>query len=119
MKQKLALSVFVLGIFLFSGCIVFPLRKAEVPPEIPSKPKAECTQDQDCATGGCSGEICGPKEKVKEIVTVCIYLPEYECLKKTSCRCIDGKCQWEKTGEFKECMAKYNRGLEDFDFKEK
>lgn len=116
MGDKLILIVLLLSIFLLTGCITFPFRKAEIPPsELESK--AECTQDQDCSTGGCSGEICGPKEKVKDIVTICLMLPEYECLKKTSCLCLDGKCQWEKTEEFKECMAKYNRDPGDFDFK--
>lgn len=64
----------------------------------------ECRSDNDCATGGCSGEICGPKEKVKNIVTACIYKPEYVCLQYTSCKCIQGKCQWERTKEYEECL---------------
>ncbi len=64
----------------------------------------ECHTDRDCATGGCSGEICGPKEKVKNIMSACVYKPEYACLKYTSCRCIQGKCQWEKTEEYLECL---------------
>lgn len=102
----------ITAIFLLTGCIAFPFRRAEITPEL----KAECIQDQDCSTGGCSGEICGPKEKVKDIVTICVYLPESECLKKSSCKCINGRCQWEKTEEFKECMTKYNRDIGDFDY---
>lgn len=111
MRHKLLLIVLMLATFVLTGCITF--RKVEIP-----KPKTECREDQDCSTGGCGGEICGPKEKVKNVVTICIDLPEYQCLKMTSCRCLDGKCQWEKTEEFKKCLANYNRDPKDFDFKE-
>jgi eight-cysteine-cluster-containing protein len=111
--QIIQIILFLTITLILTGCITFPFKKTETPQE---KSKAECVQG--CGTGGCSSEICGPKEKVKDLVTICIALPEYECLKKTICKCTDGKCQWEKTGEFKECMGKYNRNLEDFDFKE-
>ena len=64
----------------------------------------ECSSDDDCGTGGCSGQICAPKEKVKGIITTCEYKPEYGCLKMTSCRCIDGKCQWDETTEYRNCL---------------
>ncbi|RLI91476.1 MAG: hypothetical protein DRO90_02335 [Candidatus Altiarchaeales archaeon] len=67
---------------------------------------AECNVDDDCGTGGCSNQICGPKEKVKGIITTCEYRPEYECLKLTSCKCIKGKCKWEETEEYEECLEK-------------
>ncbi len=64
----------------------------------------ECIKDSDCATAGCSGEICTTKEEASEIVTTCIYKPEFDCLKKTSCKCINGKCQWEPNEDYIECL---------------
>jgi len=66
--------------------------------------ETECTSDSECTIGGCSGEVCTTKDKAKDLVTTCIYLPEYDCLKQTVCKCIDGKCQWEETQEYKDCM---------------
>ncbi|WP_148883109.1 CGP-CTERM-anchored Cys-rich protein [Thermococcus aciditolerans] len=48
----------------------------------------ECTSDADCATGGCSGEVCAPKKEAREIVTPCVYKPWYDCLSLTSCGCV-------------------------------
>lgn len=70
---------------------------------LPTEEK-ECTIDADCSTGGCSGQICGAKDKVKDIVTTCEWREEYGCYKKTSCSCISGKCQWKETDEFLNCM---------------
>lgn len=68
------------------------------------KTELECTSDDDCGIGGCSGQICGPKERVSDIITTCQWLPEYGCYKKTRCACINGKCKWEETKEFLECL---------------
>ena len=67
----------------------------------------ECTKDSDCGTGGCSGEICGVKGQVEQIFSACVYLEEYECLKLTECKCINGNCIWEKTDEYTNCIKKY------------
>ena len=64
----------------------------------------ECATDLDCGTGGCSGQICGTKDKVKDIVTTCEWKEEYGCYKETGCSCINGKCQWKETSEFLDCM---------------
>src|SRR3989344_9022094 len=34
---------------------------------------SECDDDSDCGIGGCSGEICGSKEKIKDIASICLY----------------------------------------------
>lgn len=68
------------------------------------EPKPECTTDLDCATGGCSGQICGLKEKVKDIITTCEWREEYGCLRLTNCRCINDKCQWEENSAYKNCI---------------
>ena len=66
-----------------------------------------CTTNDDCTTAGCSGEICTTKENAKNVVTACVYREWYDCLKYTSCVCIQGKCQWNETMEFVKCMEKF------------
>ena len=66
----------------------------------------ECKTDSDCGTGGCSGEICGQKDKVKEIRTTCEFRSDYECLKFTSCLCIQGKCNFEENENYLGCLNK-------------
>jgi eight-cysteine-cluster-containing protein len=75
------------------------------------KEPVECTNDSDCGTGGCSGQVCGLKDMVKDIITTCEYRPEYDCLNLTSCRCFDGRCQWEDNLAYIECMQNLTTGL--------
>ncbi len=63
----------------------------------------ECMTGDDCIKGGCSGTICQSKD-AEPIFTTCEYLPEYACYKQTNCGCVDGKCQWDKAGEFDRCV---------------
>jgi len=70
---------------------------------------AECSRDSDCATGGCSSQVCGVRDKVKGIVTTCEWREEYSCLKKTVCGCVDGSCRWKETEEYRECMSRIGR----------
>ena len=70
----------------------------------PKKPEeSECSADSDCKTAGCSGQLCLPAEK-SDVVTTCEYRPEYGCLKMTNCKCITGRCLWEKTQDYNDCM---------------
>lgn len=64
-----------------------------------------CTSDNDCATGGCSGQVCGLKGKVENIITTCEWKEEYRCYELTTCSCINGNCVWKETDEFKKCMG--------------
>ena len=72
--------------------------------------ETECTSDTDCATAGCSGQLCVPSVDAEGTVTTCEYLPEYDCLRLTSCGCYDGKCQWRQTEEYLACMAGMGNG---------
>jgi eight-cysteine-cluster-containing protein len=67
----------------------------------------ECSSDSECAAGGCSGQVCTTKGKARDTITTCEMRPEYECYHKTSCGCSDGRCGWEKTTEYEDCL----RGL--------
>ena len=46
-----------------------------------------CAADEDCHTGGCSGEVCSAEEGV---VTTCELVPPV----RGWCGCIDGACLW-------------------------
>ena len=73
--------------------------------------EAECTTDEDCITGGCSGTICQSKN-VEPIMTTCEFLPQYACYKQIECRCINNKCQWDKTEEFNNCINQARKSAE-------
>jgi len=112
--KKILIGILLLSIFL-SGCVQQPVElpettiqetTIEVSTVKETTTLAECSQDSDCATGGCSGQVCGVKGKVEGIVTTCEWKDEYSCLKKTSCGCVDGSCRWKETREYKDCMAK-------------
>jgi eight-cysteine-cluster-containing protein len=61
--------------------------------------------DGDCIVTGCSGEVCAPFP----VDTTCVWLPEYECLRLTTCELLqssDGRqtCGWMQTPEYLECL---------------
>ena len=64
--------------------------------------KSECDSNSDCVRGGCSGTLC--HSPGNDIITTCEYLPEYECYNLINCGCIEGKCGWEESHEFDECI---------------
>ncbi|QDA30396.1 eight-cysteine-cluster domain-containing protein [Thermococcus indicus] len=68
---------------------------------------SQCTSDADCATGGCSGEVCAPKEEAPKIVTPCVYKPWYDCLSLTSCGCLNGLCTWKPDPAFETCLREH------------
>ena len=67
----------------------------------------ECTFDSDCATGGCSGEVCAPKEKASNLVTPCVYKSWYGCLELTACGCLNGVCTWKPNPAFERCLREH------------
>ena len=69
----------------------------------------ECTVDSECSTGGCSGQLCGKKGEVENVVTTCEYISEYGCLRLTNCGCIQNICQWNQTQEYLNCLANITR----------
>ena len=70
----------------------------------PTPPKSECILDSDCTPAGCSGQLCLPKDKASELLTTCEFRAEYECLRLTSCSCIEGSCTWAKNEEYNSCI---------------
>ena len=105
--DKKILIIFLLTISLFlAACEVedtppdyqVPPTEDEIPPT-----EAECKTDNDCVTGGCSGTLCQSKD-AEPLMTTCEWREEYACYKQTSCSCINEKCQWKETQEFKTCL---------------
>ncbi|MBD3164456.1 eight-cysteine-cluster domain-containing protein [Candidatus Woesearchaeota archaeon] len=64
----------------------------------------ECSSDTDCVTAGCSGQLCVPQGRESDTMTICDFKPEYDCLRLTSCSCIAGKCSFEQTQEYRQCL---------------
>ncbi|MBS3132551.1 eight-cysteine-cluster domain-containing protein [Candidatus Woesearchaeota archaeon] len=71
--------------------------------------EAECNSDGDCATAGCSGQLCVKAEDAAGIITTCEYKEEYRCLQLTSCGCNDGSCGWAQTDEYISCLKDYQK----------
>ena len=88
--------IFIASLFLISSCTQ---KTIEEP-----KTEAECNTDLDCATAGCSGQLCISKDKAQDIITTCEFKEEYECLKLSSCSCIDNKCQWQENNKYLNCI---------------
>jgi hypothetical protein len=57
-----------------------------------------------CIKTGCSGTVC--TEPGKEVITNCLYKPEYGCYKTARCeRQADGACGWTQTAELTACLS--------------
>ena len=52
----------------------------------------ECTTDADCATGGCSQEICATPKALEGIMSTCEARPCFQVL--DACGCNEGRCTW-------------------------
>ena len=75
-----------------------------------AKKEVECSGDADCGIGGCSGQICAPKDKAASIITTCEWRQEYGCYNLTACGCVSGKCAWKNNPRFDLCIG--SRGKE-------
>jgi len=67
--------------------------------------KSECLNDFDCIADGCSSEICRSTSS-EPVSTICIWRPEFDCLKFSDCSCIQGKCAWKQNPSYLECLNK-------------
>ena len=101
MKKIFLLSVLILSTaFILVGCQYGSRDKAtrnttSLDGFCGTSIKAQCQNDADCTSSGCSGQVCG---KVGEGVdTTCEYT---DCYNKTkygvACGCVNGQCQWYK-----------------------
>lgn len=105
MKNKKRLKILVLLFLCLVATLVIYLNYSTRPfIEKNQTTEIECVTDKECGVGGCSGEVCTTLEKAEEIITPCIWRPEYGCLKLTSCRCTKGNCNWEENQAYRECI---------------
>jgi eight-cysteine-cluster-containing protein len=63
-----------------------------------------------CIVAGCSGELC-VDAGFRDVVTPCVWLPQYECLEETRCGPFGpgGACGWERTPEFEACLEEVDQ----------
>jgi len=55
-----------------------------------------CSNDSDCMTGGCSGQVCQSTSE-EPVVTTCEYSECYNAeAYGLSCGCVNGRCEWKK-----------------------
>jgi len=55
-----------------------------------------CDSDDDCKTGGCSGQVCQSK-KEEGAITTCEWTDCYDSAKYgLKCRCTNRQCQWQE-----------------------
>ena len=78
------------------------------PPDVNNVPDAnlqiECLSNSDCASAGCSGQVCTTAEEAPGITTTCEYKEEYSCFKQTTCGCVEGVCAWGETEAYLSCL---------------
>lgn len=56
----------------------------------------------DCIVTGCSGQVCADEE----VMTACIFLPEYACYRSATCtRQASGECGWTETPALTACLT--------------
>ena len=118
--KKSVIAFLLLVALLVAGCEVSEEGQMNQLPDEPSEsdviseseevsvpsdqlPGTECSSAQDCVIAGCSGQLCLPAAD-SDVVTHCADLPEYACLRLTSCGCINGICAWNPNEEYKSCM---------------
>jgi len=107
--KKTDLLLLPFGILFILGCQQVPDSVRSDIPVIDSENAdtgvVECTAASDCVVGGCSGTVCQNKD-APPVFTTCEYREEYACYESIDCGCVAGKCQWETTSEFEQCVEK-------------
>jgi len=67
----------------------------------------QCVNDSDCIATGCSNAFCAPLNN-NLTFTTCDYKSYYACyqpeMNLTSCSCVNGKCDWERSEPFSTCV---------------
>ena len=101
LKTNIFILLFFVVLFILSSC---RSSNQETTITLITAKDTECKTDLDCSAGGCSNQICGEREKIREIITTCEYKQEYECLKFTNCGCVNNKCLWKENNEYLKCL---------------
>jgi len=73
-----------------TGLIPSPIKE----PFCGTSTNGSCTEDEDCVTGGCSGQVCQGRTE-EPVITTCEYRDCYRAIDYgLGCKCVDKKCQW-------------------------
>lgn len=73
-------------------------------------PDAAGTCVEECASAGCSGQVCTTASAAPNVITTCEFLPEYICFQQTTCGNFGpgGSCQWEQNDAYQACLDSFN-----------
>jgi len=72
------------------------------------KKEEEIIRGKGCVVGGCNSELCLEEGKENEIYSICLYKPEYTCLKHAICEKQQSEdCGWTVTEEYNVCNQQF------------
>ncbi len=127
-NKRLLLILAAVALLAAAGCRTGTDNGGNTTPDNGGSAEAECSSDSDCATTGCSGQLCAKREKASDmsetqgvsehaqnakrsdIITTCEYKEEYGCLRLTSCGCNEGRCGWAENVNYSECIEQISSG---------
>ncbi|MBI2140860.1 eight-cysteine-cluster domain-containing protein [Candidatus Woesearchaeota archaeon] len=98
----LIMTIITAAILIIAACT--PLQPQENKTRNDTQLQPECSTDSDCGVGGCSGQVCTTAAEAEGLITTCEYRAEYDCLKLTSCGCVEGRCGWIENPVFEKCL---------------
>ncbi|MFZ2456752.1 MAG: hypothetical protein WAX07_09775 [Candidatus Altiarchaeia archaeon] len=78
--------------------------------EVVSRTEEGCLLDLDCVTGGPSTEVCALRKVLPKIKFLMNETEPTECHTLSACKCIEGKCRWQRNDLFDECLKKGIKG---------
>lgn len=103
--MRFVAALLVVAVLVIAACVPQQqLRPQENKSDDKTAAEVECGTDSDCGAGGCSGQVCTTAAEAAGIITTCEYRAEYDCLKLTSCGCVEGKCAWKENADYRTCF---------------
>jgi hypothetical protein len=64
-----------------------------------------------CMIGGCSSQLCGEADTMRDMATTCEYRAEYACYQVATCeRQTNGQCGWTETSGLTQCLRSTHDG---------
>jgi len=71
----------------------------------PTPTPAPSLSPNTCRPAGCNNELCVADAQANDIVSTCIYKPEFACYKQARCELQNnGQCGWSQTPELISCL---------------
>jgi hypothetical protein len=78
---------------------------AQAPTSTQTQPQSQQYVQNGCMVAGCSGEMCSDATDAGNLVSNCIYMPQFACYKTARCeKQADGKCGWSMTADLSACI---------------